>query len=172
MSEIFAQYGLFLAKTITFVLAVGVIVALIATAAQRRRRDSEGEIQVRSLNEHFEDMQHALEDAVFDEFKLKQITKEEKIELVIQVNGKLRGKFEIKADASDEEIKAIALADPSALKFIQDKTIKKVIVVKEEWTNANQLLTPTLKMKRTALSEKYEAALEGLINNADPVSWE
>lgn len=78
MSEIFAQYGLFLAKTITFVLAVGVIVALIATAAQRRRRDSEGEIQVRSLNEHFEDMQHALEDAVFDEFKLKQITKEEK----------------------------------------------------------------------------------------------
>lgn len=78
MSEFFAQYGLFLAKTITFVLAFGVIIVLIATAAQRRRRDSEGEIQVRSLNEHFEDMQHALEDAVFDEFKLKQIAKEEK----------------------------------------------------------------------------------------------
>src|SRR5210317_588466 len=78
MSEIFAEYGLFVAKTITFVVAFGVIIALIAAAAQRRRRDPEGEIKVSSLNEHFEDMQHALEDAVFDEYKLKQIVKEQK----------------------------------------------------------------------------------------------
>jgi len=78
MSEFFAQYGLFLAKTITFVLAIAVVIALIAAAAQRRRRDNEGEIQVQSLNEHFQDMQHAIEDAVFDEFKLKQIAKEQK----------------------------------------------------------------------------------------------
>jgi len=78
MSEIFAEYGLFVAKTITFVVAFGAIIALIAAAAQRRRRDPEGEIKVSSLNEHFEDMQHALEDAVFDEYKLKQIVKEQK----------------------------------------------------------------------------------------------
>jgi leucyl-tRNA synthetase len=55
--------------------------------------------------------------------------------IVVQVNGKLRGKFEIKADAAEEEIKATALANPSAIKFIQDKPIKKVIVVKNKLVN-------------------------------------
>ena len=45
--------------------------------------------------------------------------------IVIQVNGKLRGSFEIAADAPDDEIKKIALDHPSAIKFIQGKPIKK-----------------------------------------------
>jgi leucyl-tRNA synthetase len=52
--------------------------------------------------------------------------------IVIQVNGKLRGSFEIAADASDEVIKTTALSHPSAIKFIQGKPIKKVIVVKQK----------------------------------------
>lgn len=78
MTELFTDYGLFLAKTLTFVLAVLVVVVLVAAVAQRRKSDAEGEIKVLSLNEHFEDMQHALEDAVLDEYQLKQQIKEQK----------------------------------------------------------------------------------------------
>ncbi|MFH2066666.1 MAG: leucine--tRNA ligase [Pseudomonadota bacterium] len=55
--------------------------------------------------------------------------------IVIQVNGKLRGSFEITADASDEVIKTTALGHPSAIKFVQGKPIKKVIVVKRKLVN-------------------------------------
>lgn len=78
MTEFLTEYGLFFAKLATFVIALLIVIAVIATVAQRRRHAPEGEIEVRSLNEHFEDMQHAIEDAVFDEFKLKQIMKEQK----------------------------------------------------------------------------------------------
>jgi len=50
--------------------------------------------------------------------------------------------------------------------------IKKVIIIKEEWTNENGLLTPTLKMKRNALSAKYEESLEPMYNQDEEVSRE
>jgi leucyl-tRNA synthetase len=55
--------------------------------------------------------------------------------IVIQVNGKLRGRFNINADAEDELIKERALSDDQVTKFIKDKTIKKVIVVKKKLVN-------------------------------------
>jgi leucyl-tRNA synthetase len=55
--------------------------------------------------------------------------------IVIQVNGKLRGRFNINADADDELIKERALSDDQITKFINDKTIKKVIVVKKKLVN-------------------------------------
>jgi len=59
----------------------------------------------------------------------------DEILVVIQVNGKLRGKFTIDAGADDEMIKKTALSDSSARKFINDKTIKKIIVVKKKLVN-------------------------------------
>jgi leucyl-tRNA synthetase len=59
----------------------------------------------------------------------------DEILVVIQVNGKLRGKFTIDASADDDMIKKTALSDPSALKFIKNQTIKKVIVVKKKLVN-------------------------------------
>ncbi len=50
--------------------------------------------------------------------------------------------------------------------------LKKVIIVTEEWTNENKLLTPTLKMKRNAISEKYETQFGNLYLLNEPVSWE
>ncbi len=60
---------------------------------------------------------------------------EEELLIVIQVNGKLRGKFSIQASADDDLIKETALADPYVNRFIQDKPIKKVIVVKKKLVN-------------------------------------
>ena len=50
--------------------------------------------------------------------------------------------------------------------------LKKVIIVKEEWTTDNNLLTPSLKIKRNALSAKYEADLHQLYHAGEIVSWE
>jgi len=55
--------------------------------------------------------------------------------IVIQVNGKLRSRFTISADADDESIKENALADERVQKFINNEQIKKVIVVKKKLVN-------------------------------------
>jgi len=51
------------------------------------------------------------------------------IELMVQVNGKLRGKINIAADADKESIEAAAMAEENAVKFIEGNTVRKVIVV-------------------------------------------
>ncbi|MDM8515242.1 leucine--tRNA ligase [Desulfobacterales bacterium HSG16] len=55
--------------------------------------------------------------------------------IVIQVNGKLRNRIEVSALATDEQIKETALADERARQFIDGKTIRKVIVVKNKLVN-------------------------------------
>ncbi|MFP4194406.1 MAG: leucine--tRNA ligase [Desulfobacterales bacterium] len=55
--------------------------------------------------------------------------------IVIQVNGKLRGKFEIEADADDEAIKERALSDENVNRFIAGKSVKKVVTVKNKLVN-------------------------------------
>ena len=66
-----------------------------------------------------------------DESALEQDT----IELVIQVNGKLRSKISVSITASSEEIQAQALSDELALRFIDGKPIRKVIVVPKKLIN-------------------------------------
>ncbi|GBC59922.1 hypothetical protein DENIS_0864 [Desulfonema ishimotonii] len=55
--------------------------------------------------------------------------------IVVQVNGKLRGKFSIGTDADDAAIKEQALADEKVRKFIDGKPIRKIIVVKKKLVN-------------------------------------
>jgi leucyl-tRNA synthetase len=51
------------------------------------------------------------------------------IELMLQVNGKLRGKLKVAADASKDAIEAVALASPEAQKHMEGNAPKKVVVV-------------------------------------------
>ncbi len=55
--------------------------------------------------------------------------------IVVQVNGKLRGKFEVDAATDDETIKKRALSDPNVTRFIEEKKIRKIIVVKNKLVN-------------------------------------
>ena len=54
---------------------------------------------------------------------------EDTITVVVQVNGKLRDRLEVAADASREELERLALASEAAQRFIAGKTPRKVIVV-------------------------------------------
>ncbi len=64
-----------------------------------------------------------------------EIAKEEEIELVIQVNGKVRAKLKIPAGLDDDAIKEKAFADPKVQEYMKDKPLKKVIVVRGKLVN-------------------------------------
>ncbi|MBT8588881.1 leucine--tRNA ligase [Polynucleobacter paneuropaeus] len=51
------------------------------------------------------------------------------INLMLQINGKLRGEIRVPADASKEQLEALALQSASALKALNGASPKKVIVV-------------------------------------------
>ncbi|CAE19348.1 Leucyl-tRNA synthetase [Prochlorococcus marinus subsp. pastoris str. CCMP1986] len=63
---------------------------------------------------------------VFDEDALK----ENSFELVIQINGKVRDKINVEINISDDEIKEKTLIRPNVKKWIDNKTIRKIIIVK------------------------------------------
>ncbi|MEX2469523.1 MAG: leucine--tRNA ligase [Pseudohongiellaceae bacterium] len=49
--------------------------------------------------------------------------------IVIQVNGKLRGKMEVDRDAGRDELEKLAVADDSVQRFLSEGSIRKIIVV-------------------------------------------
>jgi len=60
---------------------------------------------------------------------------EDELQMVVQVNGKLRGKITVAVDSSKDEIEQAALAEESVQKFLMDKPVKKVIVVPRKLVN-------------------------------------
>jgi leucyl-tRNA synthetase len=67
----------------------------------------------------------------FDE----SLTKADEIEIPVQVNGKVRSKVTVPADAAEDAIRATALADTRIQELIQGKQIKKVIMVPKKLVN-------------------------------------
>ncbi|MFN3987852.1 MAG: leucine--tRNA ligase [Rhodocyclaceae bacterium] len=55
--------------------------------------------------------------------------RQDQIELMLQVNGKLRGRIEVAADAATSDIEAAALASEAAERFMEGKPPRKVVVV-------------------------------------------
>ncbi|MGX2041017.1 leucine--tRNA ligase [Methylocaldum sp. MU1018] len=66
-----------------------------------------------------------------DESALVQNT----VELVVQVNGKLRSKITVPVDAANDAVEAAALGDPNVQRFVEGKPVKKVIVVPRKLIN-------------------------------------
>jgi leucyl-tRNA synthetase len=67
----------------------------------------------------------------FDESALEL----EQIEIVVQVNGKLRGRVSVAAGASRDDIAQAALADENVSRFVADKEVRKIIVVPGKLVN-------------------------------------
>jgi leucyl-tRNA synthetase len=65
----------------------------------------------------------------------EEAAREETIELVVQVNGKLRSKIMMPAGTSDDEIRRLALEDEKIKEIASGKAIKKVIVVRGKLIN-------------------------------------
>ena len=73
--EFLTEYGLFLAKSVTFLVVVALIVGLIASAGQKSKPSK---IKITHLNKKYDALKKHLQEAVLDKKQLKQISKDEK----------------------------------------------------------------------------------------------
>jgi len=60
---------------------------------------------------------------------------DDEVEIVLQINGKVRDKLVVPADSSKEELEAFAMASEKVLKHIDGKTVVKVICVPKRLVN-------------------------------------
>lgn len=64
--EFLTEYGLFLAETITVVVAVVIVVGVVAANTARGRRPDEGHLEVRCLNDQLSELHDTLQAAMLD----------------------------------------------------------------------------------------------------------
>jgi serine protease SohB len=116
--EFLSEYGLFLAKAITFVVATMIIVGMIVGISSRVRRPSRGELEISHLNEMMDDMGSTLGAAIISPAEQKVLKKEKKKALKVKQKSSsdkrrvflLDFKGDMKASAVDnlrEEITAV-----------------------------------------------------------------
>jgi leucyl-tRNA synthetase len=60
---------------------------------------------------------------------------EDEIEIVVQINGKVRDRLTVPRDATEEMIKEMALASPRVQALTEGKTMKKIVVVPKKLVN-------------------------------------
>jgi leucyl-tRNA synthetase len=64
-----------------------------------------------------------------------ELARETEVEIVVQVNGRVRGKLKVPAGMSEEQIIPLAVAEPSVAQHLVGKSIKKRIVVPDKLVN-------------------------------------
>lgn len=81
--EFLSEYGLFLAKAVTWVIAIAVVVGLIAGAAMKQKGESKGSIEIENINEKYQDYKEEILESVLTEQDYKEhqksLKKEEKV---------------------------------------------------------------------------------------------
>jgi leucyl-tRNA synthetase len=65
----------------------------------------------------------------------EQLLVEDEIEIVVQVNGKVRDRMKMSILATEDEMKAAALANPKIKKLVAEKTIRKVVAIPKKLVN-------------------------------------
>jgi serine protease SohB len=78
VTDFFFDYGLFLAKAITIVLAIGAVIFLIVAAASRKQADGKETLEVKKLNQKYDDMAMALNAIMLEKTEYKKLQKSEK----------------------------------------------------------------------------------------------
>ncbi len=69
-----------------------------------------------------------VEDIAWPQVDQEALVEDEKL-IIVQVNGKLRSKITVAADISQSDIEKLALAEENVSRFIEGKTVRKVIYV-------------------------------------------
>ncbi|MDY1038983.1 protease SohB [Lelliottia sp. CFBP8978] len=83
--ELLSEYGLFLAKIVTVVIAIAVIAVLIVNLTQRKRQ--RGELRITRLSEQYKEMQEDMSVALLDSHQQKQWHKAQKKKLKLEAKA-------------------------------------------------------------------------------------
>jgi serine protease SohB len=94
MTEFLSQYGLFLAKTVTFVAAIVVVAALLANLVHQLRGHAADHLEVKNLNHRFRDLAESLQHAVLTPGEWKKELKAHKAADKARVKAHKHGKPE------------------------------------------------------------------------------
>ena len=78
MTEFFFDYGLFLTKTVTIVIAIVAVVLFSVVMASRKQADGKDTLEIKKLNKKYEDMAMALNANILEKNELKKLQKQEK----------------------------------------------------------------------------------------------
>lgn len=76
--EFLTEYGLFLAKTLTIVVAIGIVIALMLSASMKGQSHEKGQLEIVKINERFEDLANAVKSAILPHEVLKSEEKDKK----------------------------------------------------------------------------------------------
>ncbi len=81
MTEFFINYGLFLAKTVTIIVAIVVVALFFAFMASRKQADKKESIEIKKLNRKYDDMAMMMNANMLHKEGLKKYLKDEKEKL-------------------------------------------------------------------------------------------
>ncbi len=135
--DFLTDYGLFLTKAITIVVAIGAIVAMVAAVGQRGKRGPKGHIEVTRVNEKYDSMCDTLKEAVLSPEQFKVEFREEKKRLK-------KEKAESKKDQklAAEEVEQKRKKRVYVLNFHGDIKASATENLREEITTLLSLATP------------------------------
>ena len=119
MAEFFLEYGLFLAKTITLVVAFVAIVLVVVAVASRKQPQGKDSIEIKKLNQKYDDMAMAVNSNILTKDEIKKISKE----------VKQKQKAKAKSKSKEEQRKRIFV-----LNFHGDIRASAVASLREEIT--------------------------------------
>ncbi len=103
--EFLTEYGMFLAKVATIVIAIGIVLGIAAAGGARSRKSGKkGTVKVTHLNDHIDEMRDVLRHSVLDKDEIKLIHKEEKKEAKAEKKEKKQQHKKEKAEESEQEI--------------------------------------------------------------------
>ena len=79
---------------------------------------------------------------------------------------------ETKKIADDIKNNFEALIDSINNKLEKHERIKKIVILKDSWSIENNILTPTMKIKRNVVEEKYKEFYEYLFNSKNQIIFQ
>ncbi len=168
--EFLFEYGLFLAKVVTFVVAIGVVIGFIVSASSRgHHHEAKGYIEVTRLNDKFDEMAESIRHAVLDHHQLKLEHKARKKEEKRKAKEeKKKAKELAKQQAAEKtEVAEEAPSDQSPDKPVQPARKKRIYVIDFDG-DMKASATEELRHSITAVLEMAESSDEVVVTLESP----
>jgi serine protease SohB len=108
--EFLFDYGLFITKTVTIVIAIIVVVGFVVSVANRQKEEY-GELEVTNLSGRFEDYKEIIEQSVLDEEELKLLAKKQKLDDKQKKKEAKKNKKNTESDKVEDRKKRIYVLD-------------------------------------------------------------